>query len=149
MIITTQSMASAVHCQLNPQVRPSVPTTMTPKLAYRRGKRKEGEEPVSKHQIHPGDGRWTGRRRMERLSPRRESKIQGKNGDRERGKSKKSQRGGKYWRVNGGGEAEQSGNSCDRAKEGIKHVRVDGGSQLPRTTSGRWRWMGRTECNGR
>ena len=123
-------MASAVHCQLNPQVRPFVPATMTPKLAYRHGKRKEGEEPVSKHQIHPGDGRWTGRRRMERLSPRRESKIQGKNGDRERGKIEN-------WRVNGGGEAEQSGNSCDRAKEVIKHVRVDGRSQLPRTTSGR------------
>ena len=89
MIITTQSMVSAVHCQLNPQVRPFVPATMTPKLAYRRGKRKEGEEPVSKHQIHPGDERWTGRRRMERLSPRRESKIQGKNGDRERGKIEK------------------------------------------------------------
>ena len=66
-------MASAVHCQLNPQVRLFVPTAMTPKLAYstvqqystvqyRRGKREEGEEPVSKHQIRPGDGRWTGRR---------------------------------------------------------------------------------------
>ena len=41
---------------------------------------------MSKHQIHPGDGRWTGRRGMERLSPRRENKKQGKNGDRERGK---------------------------------------------------------------
>ena len=66
---------------------------MTSKLAYstiqhstvqhRRGKRGEGEEPVSKHQIRPGDGRWTGRRGVGRLNPRRESKIQGKNGDRE------------------------------------------------------------------
>ena len=62
---------------------------MAPKLAYRRGKRKEGEEPVSKHQIRPGDGRWTRRRRVGRLNPRRENKIQGKNGDRERGKVKK------------------------------------------------------------
>ena len=89
-------MASAVHCQLNPQVRLFVPTAMASKLAYstvqystvqhRRGKREEGEEPVSKHQIRPGDGRWTGRRGVGRLNPCRESKIQGKNGDRERGK---------------------------------------------------------------
>ena len=84
---------------------------------------------------------------MERLSPRCESKA--RTGTEKGGKSKKSLRGGRYWRVNGGGEAEQSGNSCDRAKEGIKHVRVDERSQLPRTTSGRWRWMGRTEFNGR
>ena len=89
-------MASAVHCQLNPQVRLFVPTTMASKLAYstvqystvqhRRGKREGGEEPVSKHQIRPGDGRWTGRRGVGRLNPRRENKIQGKNVDRERGK---------------------------------------------------------------
>ena len=94
-------MASAVHCQLNPQVRLFVPTAMASKLAYstvqystvqystvqhRRGKREEGEEPVSKHQIRPGDGRWTGRRGVGRLNPRRGNKIQGKNRDRERGK---------------------------------------------------------------
>ena len=72
---------------------------MTSKLAYstlqhstvqhRRGKREEGEEPVSKHQIRPGDGRWTGRREVGRLNPRRENKIQGKNGDREGGKNEK------------------------------------------------------------
>ena len=72
---------------------------MTPKLAYstvqystvqhRRGRREEGEEPVSKHQIRPGDGRWTGRRGVGRLNPRRENKIQGKNGDREGGKNEK------------------------------------------------------------
>ena len=142
-------MASAVHCQLNPQVRPFVPTTMTPKLAYRRGKRKEGEEPVSKHHIHAGDGRWTGRRRMNRLSPRRESKIQGKNGDRERGEIEKVTERRKILarKRRRRGRAERQ--LRDRAKEGIKHVRVDGRSQLPRTTSGRWRWMGRTECNGR
>ena len=78
-------MASAVHCQLNPQVRPFVPTVMAPKLAYRRGKREGGEDPVSKHQNRSGDGRWAGRRGVGRLNPRRETKIQGKNGDRERG----------------------------------------------------------------
>ena len=68
-----------------------MPAAMTPKLAYstvqyRRGKREEGEESVSKHQTHPGDGRGTGRRGVGRLNPRSEDKIQGKNGDRERGK---------------------------------------------------------------
>ena len=82
-------MASAVHCQLNPQVRPFVPTAIIPNLAYRRGKREDGEEPVSKHQIRLGDGRWTGRRGVVRLNPRRENKTQGKNGDRERGKIEK------------------------------------------------------------
>ena len=38
------------------------------------------------------------------------------------------------WRVNGDGEAEQSGASCDKAKRGIELVRVDWRSQLPRTT---------------
>ena len=82
-------MASVVHCQLNPQVRTFVPTAMTQKLEYRRGKREGGEEPVNKHQIRPGDGRWTGRRRVGRLNPRRENKIQGTNGDREKGKTEK------------------------------------------------------------
>ena len=43
-----------------------------------------GEEPVSKHQIRSKDGRWAGRRGVRRLNPRRETQIQGKNGDRER-----------------------------------------------------------------
>ena len=89
-------MSSAVHCQLNPQVRLFVPTVMASKLEYstvqystvqqRRKKRGEGEEAASKHQIRPRDGRWTGRRWVGRLNPRRENKIQGKNGARERGK---------------------------------------------------------------
>ena len=55
---------------------------------------------MSKHQIRPGDERWTGRRGVGRLNPRRENKIQGKNGDREGGKLKKSQRrGGKVWEI--------------------------------------------------
>ena len=39
---------------------------------------------MSKHQIRSGDGRWGGRRGVGRLNPRRETKINGKNGDRER-----------------------------------------------------------------
>ena len=77
-------MALAVHCQLNPQVRPFGPTVMAPKLAYRRGKRERGEVPVSKRQIRFGDERWKGRRGVGRLNPRRETKTKGRNGDRER-----------------------------------------------------------------
>ena len=62
---------------------------MTPKLAYRRGKREEGEEAASKHQIRSGDGRWVGRLGVGRLNPRRETKVQGKSGDRERRKIEK------------------------------------------------------------
>ena len=77
-------MTLAVQCQLNPQVRPFVPMVMAPKLAYRRGKREGGEEPVSKHQIRSGDGRREGRHGVGRLNPRREAKTKGRNGDRER-----------------------------------------------------------------
>ena len=76
-------MALAVQCQLNPQVRPLVPTVMAPKLAYRRGKREGGEEPMSKHLIRSGDERWKGRRGVGRLNTRRETKTKGRNGDRE------------------------------------------------------------------
>ena len=76
-------MASVVHCQLNSQVRAFVPTVMAPKLTYHGGKREGGEEPVSKHQIRYGDGRWAGRCGLGRLNPRRETKTKGKNGDRE------------------------------------------------------------------
>ena len=77
-------MALAVHCVLNPQGRSFVPTVMVPKLEYRRGKREGGEEPVSKHQIRYGDGRWEGRRGVGRLNARRETKTKGRNGDTER-----------------------------------------------------------------
>ena len=50
---------------------------------------------------------------------------------------KKSQRGEKVSRVNEGGEVEQRGAAYDRAKGRIEHVREDGRSQLPCTTSGR------------
>ena len=104
---------------------------------------------MSKHQICPGDGRWTGRRGVGRLNPRRENKIQGKNGERKKGKIEKVTERRNIWRVNEDGEVEQRDAAYDRAKGGIKHVREDGRSQLPRTTSGRWRWMGRTELDGR
>ena len=109
-------MASAVHCQLNPQVRPFVPTVMAPKLAYRRGKREEGDESVSKNQIRPGNGRWVGRRRVGWLNPRREAKCKARTGTGKGGQEIKSQRGVNVWRANGGGETEQSGTSCDKVR---------------------------------
>ena len=63
------------------------------------------------------------------------------------GKLKKSQRGEKCWRVKEGGEVEQRGSAYDREKGGIEHAREDGRPQLPRTTSGRLRWMGPTELD--
>lgn len=83
-------MASAVQCQFNPQARPFVPTAMAPKLAYRRGKREGGDEPqpLSKHHMCFVNGRWAKRRGVGRLNPRRETKIKGKNGDRERERKK-------------------------------------------------------------
>ena len=64
---------------------------MAPNLAYRSVKREGGEAPGSKHHIRFGDGKWAGRRGMRRLNPRRETKIQGTNGDRGRGMREKSQ----------------------------------------------------------
>ena len=64
-------------------------------------------------------------------------------------KGRKEKHLGKFWRANDGGEVEQRGAASNRAKGGIEHVREDGRSQLPRTTFGRWRWMGHTELDGR
>ena len=138
-----------MHCQLNPQVTPFVPTVMAPKLAYRRGKREGGEEPASKHQIRSGEGRWEGRRGVRRLNPRRETKTKGRNGDRERQMREEVTNRRKFWRANGGGEAEQSGDFYDNAKGGIERVHVGGKSQLPHTTYGRCQWLGNTELDGR
>ena len=71
-------MSLAVYCQLNQQSRPFVPTVMTPELAYHRGKREREEEPVNEHQIRSANGR-VGRCGVGRLSPRRETKVQGAN----------------------------------------------------------------------
>ena len=104
---------------------------------------------MSKHQIHSGDGRWAGRRGVGRMNPSRDQNTRQERGQ-EKGENRKSYKEeGDYWRENGGSEAEQSGAACDKVKRAIEHVHVDGRSQLPRTTSGRWRWMGRTELDGR
>ena len=73
---------------------------------------------------------------MGRPNPRLETNIKARTGTGKGKLNKKSQIGGKSWRANGSGEAEQSGASCNRAKGGIEDVRVDGRSQLPRITHG-------------
>ena len=85
--LPVESTSQAVRT--NGDIKTGVGTVQYSTVQHRRGKREEGEEPASKHQIRPGDGRWTGRRGVGWLNPRRESKIQGKNGDRERGKIEK------------------------------------------------------------
>ena len=138
-------MASAVHCQLNPQVRPFVPMVMASKLAYRRRKREGGEEPVSKHQIRSGDGRWAGRGGTVEPTSRdqntRQERGQGK------GKNRKSYKEEEI--IGAKTEAARQSRAALPATKQSEHVHVDGRSQLPRTTSGRWRWMGCTELDGR
>ena len=60
---------------------------MALKLEYHRGKREGGEEPVSKHQIRSGNGRWAGRSGVGRMNPRRETKVQGANREVSEGKA--------------------------------------------------------------
>ena len=62
----------------------------------------------------------------------RQERRQGKENERRSHKQEKIPR------ANGGGEAEQSGAFYDSAKGGIENVHVDGKSQLPHTTYGRW-----------
>ena len=92
---------------------------------------------MSKHQIGPGDGRLTGRRGVGRLSPRRETKIQGKNGEREGGELKKSRRGGKAWEIlvrkrrrlrqsKSGNRARAGGREIAVATHNVRTMAVDG-----------------------
>ena len=97
----------------------------------------------------PGYERWTGRRGVGRLNPRRENKYNARTGIGKEGKLEKTQERRKIlarkWRRRGRAERRR----LRQTKGGIEHVREDGRSQLPRTTSGRWRWMGRTELDWR
>ena len=144
-------MALAVHCQLNPQVRLFVPTVMAPKLAYRRGKREGGEEPVSKHRIRSGDGRWEERRGVGRLNPRRETKTKGRNGDREKEMKEEVTDRRKFLarKRRRRGRAERRLLRQRERRNRAHDMHVGGKSQLPHTTYGRWQWMGNTELDGR
>ena len=53
-------MSLAVNCQLNSQARLFIPTVMSPKLAYHRGKWEGEDESPSKHQICSGGRNMSG-----------------------------------------------------------------------------------------
>ena len=76
-------MALAVQLQLNTRAKPFVRTVKANKLLQRRrGKREEGEAPVSKHQTQLGRVRWANRRGEGEPNPPRETKNSGANGSR-------------------------------------------------------------------
>ena len=82
IITAAHSMALAVQLQLNPRAKPFVPTVKANKLLqHRRGKREEGEAPVSKHQTQLGRVRWASRRGEGEPNPPRETKNSGANGE--------------------------------------------------------------------
>ena len=81
--LAAHSMALAVQLQLNPRAKLFVPTVKANKLLqHRRGKREEGEAPVSKHQTQLERVRWASRRREGKPNPPRETKTSGANGGR-------------------------------------------------------------------
>ena len=76
-------MALAVQLQLSPRAKPFVPTVKANNLLqHRRGKREEGEAPVSKHQTQLGRAIWASRRGEGKPNPPRETKTSGANGGR-------------------------------------------------------------------
>ena len=78
-------MALTVQLQLNPGTKPYVPTVKKANklLQHRRGKREEGEAPVSKyHQTQLGRVRWASRRGEGEINPPHETKYSGANGGR-------------------------------------------------------------------
>ena len=75
-------MALTVQLQLNSRAKSFVPTVKANKLLHRRGKREEGETPVSKHQTQLGRVRWARRRGEGESNPPRETKNSGANGGR-------------------------------------------------------------------
>ena len=79
--LAAHPMALAVQLQLNLRAKPFVSTVKTNKLLqHRRGKREEGEAPVSKHQTQPERVRWASRRGEGERNPHRETKNSGANG---------------------------------------------------------------------
>ena len=83
--LAAHPMALTVQLQLNPRAKPFVPTVKANKLLQHRlyrGKREEGEAPVSTHQTQLGRVRWAGRRGAGEPNPPRETKNSGANGGR-------------------------------------------------------------------
>ena len=72
-----------MQLHLNSRAKPSVPTVKANKLLqHRRGKREEGEAPVSKHQTQLGCVRWASLREEGKPNPPRETKNSGATGGR-------------------------------------------------------------------
>ena len=138
-------MALAVQLQLNPRAKPFVPTVKANKLLqHRRGKREEGEAPVSKHQTQLGRVRWASRRGEGKPNPPRETKNSGANR-------------GRNWRTEvfvqkiikrkkcvlekrGEGERDVAQHD-DRRATTVTELAERNSSSLP-ITCGRWLWMG-------
>ena len=86
---------------------------------------------------------------MGRLNPLRETKLRSKDGDRERETREEVMKRRKLLARKRRRRDRVERRPLRQAKHGIEHVRVDGRLQLPRTTYERWRWMARTESDGR
>ena len=141
-------MALAVQLQLNPRAKPFLPTVKANKLLqHRRGKREEGEAPVSKHQTQLGRVRWASRRGEGKPNPPRETKNSGANGGRS----------WRNWRTEvfvqniikrkncvlekRGGEGERdAARHDDRRATTVTELAEGNSSSLP-ITCGRWLWM--------
>ena len=109
-------IALTVQLQLNPRAKPFVPTVKANKLLqHRRGKREEGEAPVSKHQTQLGRVRWASRRGEGEPKPPRETKNSGVNRGRKWNwrtqvyKQKLQQQKTKYMPEKRGAEGERDG----------------------------------------
>ena len=143
-------MALTVQLQLNPRAKPFVPTVKKANRLLqhrRRGKREEGEAPVSKHQTQLGRVRWASRRGEGEPNPPREAKTSGANGGRNRRTEvyvQKNIKGKHNLQGKGGGEGERDGVQHDdkRATTVTKLAERNSASLL--ITCGRWLWMGST-----
>ena len=126
----------------------------TPLRAYQRSWRQnlrtaEESGREAKHKIRSGDRRWSGRRGVGRLNPRRETKIQGKIGDREMGIREQVTNRRKLLARKRRRRGRAALPTTKREEELSKYARAGDHNLLPRTTYGRWRCMKLTELDGR
>ena len=141
-------MALTVQLQLNPRAKPFVPTVKANKLLqHRRGKREEGEAPVSKHQTHLGRVRRASRRGEGESNPPRETKNSGANGGRSWRTEVYVQKNIKkyiYLLGKRGGEGERDGAQHDDKRARTVTELAEGNSSPLPITCRRWLWMGST-----
>ena len=146
-------MALTVQLQLNPRAKPFVPTVKANKLLqHRRGKREEGEAPVSKHQSQLGRVRWASRRGEGEPNPPRETKNSGANGGRNWRTEvyvQKIIKRKKYLLGKRGGEGERDGAQHDDKRATTVAELAEGNSSSLPITCGQWLWMGSTAWEDR